>query len=254
MSVNFPLEAGTTRALWDLFGSTGPWQVALEALTEQLPDGDPRVKAFAARAGAGIMAMVPRTRPCPDLTLVTPAAAGEISDILAVIEVKTGAATHWPSQSGAARLDLLPGAAAEDIVRYYEDPDRASWTNMCQADVYRSRKWWKKKDLVRMEDPEEALWLLFDSEGRATETAFSESARSDAWIAIDLKRFAARLRELRPVRALTDAHRDTIAVVLWHIDQAPGTNITVTTSATPGRKESMDNLVSEDQDAPALIQ
>lgn len=254
MSENFPLEAGTTRALWDLFGSTGPWQVALEALAEQLPAEDPRVKAFVAKAGAGIMAMVPRTKPCPDLLLVTPAAAAEVSDILAVIEVKTGAYTHWPSQTGAANLDMLPGPVARDIVRYYEDPDRASWTNMCQADVYRSREWWKKKNLIRMEDPEEALWLLFDSEGRTTGAAFSESARSDAWIAIDLKRFAARLRELRPVRALTDSHRDTIAVVLWHIDQAPGTDITVTTSAVPARKASMDDLFAEDRDAPALIQ
>lgn len=218
----FQLEVGLTLSLWDLFGSTGPCELALETLARCLPSDNPRVARFLERAGRRVMSMAPRRPPCPDLALVTVAPDDERSEILAIIEVKTGAGPNWPLQSSAVKLEQLDGPVAAEITDFYfgEDPGWIGMT-MCQTDLYRSRNWWHPSDMVFWGNPDEVLWLIFDSYGRNPADTFSDSARPDEWLTVDLKLFAEHLRELRASMILTKEHQDTVAAVLWHLDRAP---------------------------------
>ncbi|WP_167046287.1 hypothetical protein [Salinibacterium sp. ZJ454] len=250
---NFQLEAGLTLALWDLFSAEGPNRVANEALLRQLPLDDARVQRFRTRVEQhGTRAWVPRVKPCPDLTLLGPDDDGQVADILAVIEVKARAETHWPPRTVVESLAPLEDAVAKAIQDDYQVGARSRRIGACQSDVYRAWKWWAKEETnigVRLERPDEVLWLLFDTRGRTTEKAFSDSSAPGAWLSVDLKLFAAHLRELRTVRALTDAQRDAIAVVLWHVQEAPGKDHDVTTSikAEQGLRPALLNMSETDE-------
>lgn len=214
----FPLEAGLTASLWDLFSSEGPSEIALEVLLRQLPAEDPRVKHFQAQtAQGGTQAWWPRRTPGADFGLVTSDDDRGVAGILAVVEVKSGAATNWPYMP--ARLEGLPGPVAESIrASYRRDSDDI---RVCQADLYRAWKWWKDADGVELKEPDMALWLLFDARGREPRVAFEGASNPEAWLTVDLKRFARDLRESRTRPELTQQHQDSIAVVLWHVSQAP---------------------------------
>ncbi|WP_248763905.1 hypothetical protein [Pseudarthrobacter sp. SSS035] len=245
--MTFLLEAGLTASLWDLFAGAGPVQTAMKALHHQLPndDADPRVRKFRERVERhGSQAWLPRRAPGSDLALVAPDDEDGIADVLAFVEVKANAATNWPLRSTAFALPPLSGPVAAAISdEYFGDLPKAG-VRMCQSDLYRSRKWWSEKDGIRLCDPDDVLWLLFDTRGRPPEEAFEGATHPGAWHTIDLKLFAAHLRELRPVMPLSAAHHDTIAVVLWHIDQAAGKKweVTTTISPEPPRRPSVDEI------------
>jgi hypothetical protein len=216
---NFPLEAGLTASLWDLFSVEGAPIVAMGALLAQLPAEDPRVQRMVQQPERGVW--WPRRSPGADLAIITRDDEHGVAEILAVIEVKAGAQTNWPAKATAAVLPPLDGTTAEEITADYFGGSRSSYDNMSQADLYRSRQWWRSADGISLHDPEAALWLLFDSQGRTVDEAFADASRPSAWISIDLKRFADDLRTAKQAGELTDREQDSVAVVLWHIDQAP---------------------------------
>lgn len=220
---NFQLEAGLTASLWDLFSSEGAPDAAMDALRDQLPLDDPRVRRLAEEGGR---VWWPRRSPGPDLALITEDDENGVAEMLAVIEVKAGAATNWPSTASAAPLDTLPGTVSAAITQDYFGGHRTDEEFMSQADLYRSRRWWRESDGIALSDPDQALWLLFDTHGRSVEDAFRGASCPDAWIAIDLERFADRLEEIRRARDLTGSERDCIAVVRWHVAQALGRPLT----------------------------
>lgn len=247
----FQLEAGLTASLWDLFASDGPVQVAMTALHRQLPqeEADPRVRKFREKVERrGSRAWLPRRVPGSDLALVTPDDENGFADVLAFVEVKANAGTNWPLRSSAAALPALSGSVAEAITEAHFGEAAGTGDAICQSDLYRSRQWWTDKDGIRVSDPDEVLWLLFDTRGRMSKEAFYLASDPDAWLPIDLKLFAAHLRELRPLMPLSEAQRDTIAVVLWHIDQAAGENreVTTTMSPRPAAKPSIDEISDND--------
>lgn len=246
---NFPLEAGLTAALWDLFAFDGPVDLALACLYRQLPLEDLRVQHFKnAVKTRQSRAWWPRSAPCPDLAIITPSNAEGISDVLAVIEIKARAATNWSYLSTAAVLPELPGAVASDTTAAYFGKSPRDPEKITQTDLYRSRQWWHARDEVDLIDPDQVLWLLFDTRGRTATDALRESYAPDAWLSIDLKVFAANLRESRSTTPLTAAHHDTIAVVLWHIDQAPGGNLATVTPDVPrpATSPSVDDIAMDD--------
>lgn len=245
----FPLEAGLTASLWDLFAADGPARLAMTALHRQLPkeEEDPRVRKFREKVDRhGSRAWLPRRAPGSDLALVTPDDETGFADVLAFIEVKANAGTNWPLRASAAALPPLCGSVAEAITEAYFGTAAAAGDDICQSDLYRSRQWWTNKDGIRVSDPDEVLWLLFDTRGRTSEDAFYKASNPGAWLSIDLKVFAAHLRELRPLIPLSDAQRDTTAVVLWHIDQSAGDNWDVTTTVVPraSKRPSIDEIVT----------
>ena len=230
----FPLEAGLSASLWDLFSAGGPSAVAMEALGRQLPSDDPRVERLKSSIEAhGSRAWLPRRAPGADLALVTPDNSEGVADVLAVIEIKAAAQTHWPLKSSAASLPQLSGDVASAITAEYFGGSHDFRDKICQVDLYRSRRWWRESDGIALDSPEAALWLLFDTKGRTVDEAFELASRPSAWISVDLKLFAAHLRELRRNRPLTEQQQDMIAVVLWHIYQAPGINLPVADEIAP---------------------
>lgn len=156
-----------------------------------------------------------------------------IADVFAFIEVKANAATNWPLRTAANGLPLLSGSVAAEINAHYLADSPRNGQRMCQSDLYRSRQWWTEPDGIRLADPDDVLWLLFDTRGRQSSVAFHGASKPDEWLSIDLKLFAAHLRESRHLMPLTEAQNDTIAVVLWHIDQAAGKNWELTTQIIP---------------------
>lgn len=228
MTKNFPLEAGLTLSLWDLFASTGPRDMAFSALHEQLPADDPLAVKFRKETASGTMVWLPGGRTGADLAIVSEEDAAGISDVLAVIEVKANASANDSTCANALTFEVLPGEIAGEITAHYFGEDKNPGGYIRQSDMYRSRSWWRETD-IRMQDPDQVLWLLFDTRGRTSEVALG-GLRPDLWLPVDLKLFAARLREMRPVTPMTDAQQDLVAVVLWHIDQAPGTNVEVSTT------------------------
>lgn len=241
----FPLEAGLTASLWDLFAADGPSGLAMEALGRQLPPDDSRVARLRSSIELnGSRAWLPRRAPGADLALVTVDNDAGIADVLAIIEIKAGAPTNWPSNSSAEALPQLSGSVAHSISADYVRDSLDAAINICQADLYRSRQWWTPDDGIKLDDPEEALWLLFDTKGRTVEDAFKNASMPSAWLSIDLKLFAAHLRELRHFMPISEQQNDTVAVVLWHIDQAPGPNRQAATFVAPPaiRRPSTDQI------------
>ncbi|QHO70113.1 hypothetical protein BHD05_11150 [Marisediminicola antarctica] len=205
----------------------------MEALLEQLPKDDPAVELLAKKAATlSTRAYLPGPTPSPDLVLIGLDDEEGNADILAVIEVKVWANMHFAQKASANKLVLLtdPGATAVHNAVLTDGSDEIG-----QVDLYRSRKWWgeglveveggvpRPDDKIRLTNPDEVLWLLFDVRGRPAEKLFEKAHSSTMWRTIDLRRFGGRLRELRSTDpALIECHRDTIAVVLWHINQRPG--------------------------------
>ena len=211
----FQLEAGLSRAIWDLFSQEGPQDLAFTALLEQLPSDNPSVKRFASRLGDGVLAWIPPASPGPDLCFLSE--DRDNSEILAVVEVKVNASANDLYLKTGAGLAPLPGAEADVINHAYFKDGYDPKGGMRQTDLYRSRAWWKPKNQVWMADPAEVLWMVFDANGRSTFDAVG-GVLSEAWLPVDLRAFAVKLRELRAVTELSQKHHDAIAVVLWHIN------------------------------------
>ncbi|MCI2958421.1 hypothetical protein MN032_12025 [Agromyces atrinae] len=224
----YPLEAGLTAALWDLFSADGPSEIAIDALERQLDGDDLRVRNFLSSVREhGSRAWLPRRSPGADLAVIGPDDEFGVASILAVIEIKAAAKANYPLLSTAESLDELEGSSVASSIVASQSESRADpGANLSQLDLYRSRKWWKDSDGVRLDRPDSALWLVFDSRGRTIDKAFRGTVQANAWTAVNLHQYADDLRGLRERAKLSRNHDDAIAVVLWHIDQAPGGNRT----------------------------
>jgi hypothetical protein len=244
----FPLEVGLTAALWDLFAHSGV-PSTVDVMIRQLDQDDPRVRNFKARrAHSGSGAWFPRRSPGADLAIISPDDESQIADVLAFIEVKAAAQTNWPDRTTAERLAPLNDAVATAILQDYAVGPLSTSSSICQADVYRSRKWWSDSDGVRVEDANEVLWLLLDSRGRHPKEAFRHASRSDAWLTIDLHVFARDLREYRSGTDLSEGERDIIAVVLWHIDQSPHRSETTEPNVQSDERPKLSELIVSESD------
>lgn len=220
----FALEAGLTRALWDLFKATGPQQVALGALASAIEPRDSRVDDFERKvADSPTRAWLPERAPSADLAIITPDNKHGVADILAVIEIKAGAPVNRPRRTWFAdqRFDDPVARRIWDL----HDIGEPEW-NLPQIDLYRSRRWWNDSDGVQIEDPGAVLWLVFDTLGRPAGEIFDDATTAfegeRVWRDVRVRKFAAALGAARTSGALSEQHRDTIAVVLWHLDLAPG--------------------------------
>jgi hypothetical protein len=143
-----------------------------------------------------------------------------ISPIRLIAEIKAGAPPHWPYARSVLRLPMLGGTAAQEISDAYGAEPAWNWA---QIDAYRAREWWRLADRCSMDDPEKVVWVFMDLKGRTASQAFLATGGAvapDLWHSLNLREFAADLRELRAAGNWNNQIFADISDVIDRIDQA----------------------------------
>ncbi|MGY4856871.1 hypothetical protein [Cryobacterium sp. AP23] len=228
-------ETQLNNALQRLFSSQGPAKLAQEALLSTLMVEHrevPSVVLFAQRLRDGVPfdAVSPHGNAVPDLVLVGAPDEDGAAEIYAVVEVKLNAQGNVPYLKTAALLpeidDAIAASIRADLLNYPE------YDKLSQIDLYRTRKWWvrtgsaqkrRPSSPMKMTDPSNTLWLLFDSRGRSAADAFLDKAgvvasSSAYWLTVDLWEFYDNLRPRLDDLSLPAPHLAVIGEILSHIE------------------------------------
>lgn len=213
-------EKGLQRSLFKLWGTDAGAVPANAALFRQLPSSDPAVGRLAAETQRRL-AWLPSNSPGPDFGLVDPRCPSTGRNrIRLVAEIKAGAPANWPFARSVLRLPVLRGGEAQRISEAYGAEPTWNWA---QIDAYRARRWWRLEDACTMEDPEDVVWVFMDLKGRSASNAFLPTGGAVApelWHSLDLREFAADLRELRVAGSWADETAVALKNVIERIDVA----------------------------------